>query len=45
MTANALQELDNLTCAEQRARQFAIGIIGLNNPRAVNALKLPMFEG
>jgi len=32
MTANAVKEIDNLTFAEQRAGQFAIGIVGLNNP-------------
>lgn len=43
MTANALQEIDNLTCAEQRAGQLAIGIVGLNNPRALKALTLTLF--
>ena len=44
MTANAVKEIDNLTFAEQRAGQFAIGIVGLNNPRALNALTPKMFE-
>jgi len=44
MTANALEETDNLTFAEQGAGQFAIGVAGLNNPRALNALTPMMFE-
>jgi len=44
MTANAVGEIDNLTFAEQPAGQFAIGIVGLNNPRALNALTPKMFE-
>lgn len=44
MTANALEATDNLTFAEPRAGQFAIGIVGLNNPRALNALTLAMFQ-
>ena len=34
----------NLTCAESSAGQFKIGIAGLNNPRALNALTLEMFQ-
>ena len=44
MTADTLQESENLTFAETQAGQFAIGIVGLNNPRALNALTLSMFE-
>jgi len=44
MTGNAVKEVDTLTFAEQRAGQFAIGIVGLNNPRALNALTPKMFE-
>jgi enoyl-CoA hydratase/carnithine racemase len=44
MTANPLKNIGNLTFAKQRAGQFAIGIVGLNNPRALNALTPAMFE-
>ena len=44
MTASALEETDNLTFAEPRAGQFAIGVVGLNNPRALNTLTLAMFQ-
>lgn len=38
MVVNTVKEIDNLIFAEQPAGQFAIGIVGLNNPRALNAL-------
>ena len=44
MTGNPLENIGNLTFAEQRAGQFAIGILGLNNPRALDALTPNMFE-
>jgi enoyl-CoA hydratase/carnithine racemase len=44
MTANSLKQTDLLTFAEQAAGRFAIGIITLNNPRALNALTLAMFQ-
>ncbi|HYA30761.1 MAG TPA: enoyl-CoA hydratase/isomerase family protein [Acidobacteriota bacterium] len=44
MTDNSLAETDQLTFAELAAGQFAIGVIGLNNPRALNALTLTMFQ-
>ena len=44
MTANDLEVTENLTFSEPRAGQFAIGMAGLNNPRALNALTLAMFE-
>ena len=44
MTAHTVKEIDNLIFAEQPAGQFAIGIVGLNNPRALNALTPKMFE-
>ncbi|MGH7816046.1 MAG: enoyl-CoA hydratase/isomerase family protein [Candidatus Binatia bacterium] len=44
MTANPLAELDSLTFTEPRAGHFAVGMIGLNNPLALNALTLAMFE-
>jgi enoyl-CoA hydratase/carnithine racemase len=44
MTGNALEETANLTVTEPRAGQFAIGVVGLNNPWALNALTLAMFQ-
>jgi len=44
MTGNAPAETANLTFTEPRAGQFTIGVVGLNNPRALNALTLAMFE-
>ena len=44
MAAIPLEESGNLTFAEQRAGRFAIGIVGLNNPRALNAVTPKMFE-
>lgn len=44
MTANALQEIENITFAEPKAEPFALGIVGLDNPRALNALTLKMFQ-
>jgi len=44
VTAHTVKEIDNLIFAEQPAGQFAIGIVGLNNPRALNALTPKMFE-
>ena len=38
MIVNTVKEIDNLIFAEQPAGQFAIGIMVLNNPRALNAL-------
>ena len=44
MLSNAVNEADNLNFAETKAGQFAIGVVGLNNPRALNALTLAMFQ-
>lgn len=41
--ANALQKSENQTFTKPATGQFAIGIVALNNPRALNALT--MFEG
>jgi enoyl-CoA hydratase/carnithine racemase len=39
-----VETIANLTFAEPSAGQFKIGIVGLNNPRALNALTLEMFQ-
>ena len=44
MTTNSLDQTELITFAKQRAGQFAIGIVGLHNPRALNALTLEMFH-
>src|SRR5262245_33274489 len=44
MTINPLSETDNLRFTESSAGQFAIGVVSLNNPRALNALTLKMFQ-
>jgi enoyl-CoA hydratase/carnithine racemase len=44
MTANSLKQTDHLTFTELGSGQFAIGVIGLNNPRALNAITLAMFQ-
>ena len=44
MTTHRDETIANLTFTELRAGQFKIGIAGLNNPRALNALTLEMFQ-
>ena len=44
MTTHPVETIANLTFSELRAGQFKIGIAGLNNPRALNALTLEMFQ-
>ncbi len=44
MTTHRDETVANLTFTELRAGQFKIGIAGLNNPRALNALTLEMFQ-
>ena len=45
MLPDTVNPTDNLMFAELTTGQFAIGFIALNNPRALNALTLPMFQG
>ncbi len=44
MMTHPVETIANLTFTELRAGQFKIGIVGLNNPRALNALTLEMFQ-
>ncbi len=44
MTTHRVDTIAKLTYAEPSAGQFAIGLMGLNNPRALNALTLEMFQ-
>jgi enoyl-CoA hydratase/carnithine racemase len=44
MMTHPVESIANLTCAEASAGQFTIGIVALNNPRALNALTLEMFQ-
>ena len=44
MDVPAVENCHELTFTEQRARRHCVGIVGLNNPRALNALTLSMFE-
>ena len=44
MNVPTVKICDELTFTEQRAGAHTIGIVGLNNPRALNALTLAMFE-
>jgi len=44
MATHRDETIANLTFTELRAGQFKIGIAGLNNPRAPNALTLEMFQ-
>jgi enoyl-CoA hydratase/carnithine racemase len=44
MMTHPVETIANLTFTELRAGQFKIGIAGLNNPRALNALTLEMFQ-
>src|SRR6201988_3462324 len=44
MNVPVLDLHNELTFTEQKAGDRMVGIVGLNNPRALNALTLPMFE-
>jgi len=41
---NSVNATDNLSFAETKAGSFAVGAVILNNPRALNALTLAMFQ-
>jgi len=44
MNVPVVELCKELTFTEQKAGDRRVGIVGLNNPRALNALTLPMFE-
>ena len=44
MNVPAVEMCNELNFAEQRAGGYIVGIVGLNNPRALNAITLAMFE-